>query len=160
MRYSLSYKQSILRRVLPPNNETVTSVAKETGISENSIYIWLKKARNNRLDKDYDADPNSRSAEEKLKLLLESKSIDKEKQGQWLREKALHSEHLKLYEQELKEIVTNRNEKQKEELRNLKQENKELKKDLNRKEKALAEMAALLTLKKKLNALFGEKEED
>jgi transposase-like protein len=79
--------------VLPPNNEIVTSVAKETGISENSIYIWLKKARNNRLDKDYDAGPNSRSAEEKLKLLLESKSVDKEKQGQWLREKALHSEH-------------------------------------------------------------------
>jgi hypothetical protein len=54
--------------------------------------------------------------------------------------------------------VTNRNEKQKEELRNLKQENREFKKDLNRKEKALAEMAALLPFKKIECSLQGERE--
>jgi len=44
--------------------------------------------------------------------------------------------------------------KDKEEIRKLKKHNKELEKDLKRKEKALAEMAALLTLKKK-QLLFG-----
>ena len=37
---------------------------------------------------------------------------------------------------------------------------KELEKDLRRKEKALAETAALLVLRKKLDAIFGENEED
>jgi hypothetical protein len=35
-----------------------------------------------------------------------------------------------------------------------------LKKDLRRKEKALAENAALLVLRKKLNALLGEDDEE
>ena len=50
--------------------------------------------------------------------------------------------------------------KQSEEVKNLKKENKNLKKDLNRKEKALAETAALLVLKKKAQEIWGEPEDD
>ena len=42
----------------------------------------------------------------------------------------------------------------------IKKENKNLKKDLNRKEKALAETAALLVLKKKAREIWGEPEDD
>ena len=41
-----------------------------------------------------------------------------------------------------------------------KKENKSLKKDLSRKEKALAETAALLVLKKKAQEIWGEPEDD
>ena len=44
-----------------------------------------------------------------------------------------------------------------EENRRLKKEKKELERDLRRKEKALAEMAALVTLKKKAEAMWGDK---
>ena len=40
----------------------------------------------------------------------------------------------------------------------LKKEKKELERELRRKEKALAEVAALLTLKKKADAIWGERE--
>ena len=39
-------------------------------------------------------------------------------------------------------------------------ENKKLKKELRRKDKALAETAALLVLRKKLNAFYEAEEED
>lgn len=42
--------------------------------------------------------------------------------------------------------------------RTLKKENKQLQRELQRKEKALAEAAALLILKKKAQALFGSDE--
>ena len=42
----------------------------------------------------------------------------------------------------------------------LRRENSALKKDLSRKEKALAETAALLVLKKKVQTIWGEPEED
>jgi len=42
----------------------------------------------------------------------------------------------------------------------LKQEIKQLQKELNRKDKALAETAALLVLKKKADALWGFNEDD
>ena len=34
MNYSKEYKDSILRRMLPPNNESIAVIAKEEGISE------------------------------------------------------------------------------------------------------------------------------
>ena len=49
--------------------------------------------------------------------------------------------------------------KDKEEIKKLKSENRQLRKELYRKEKALAETAALLTLKKKAAAIWGEEEE-
>ena len=46
------------------------------------------------------------------------------------------------------------------ETRSLRQENRDLKKELRRKEKALAETAALLVLKKKAASIWGEPEDD
>ena len=50
--------------------------------------------------------------------------------------------------------------KQKSELKLLKHKIKQLTQELNRKDKALAETAALLVLKKKANLIWGEDEED
>lgn len=160
MRYSLAFKQNAIRRLLPPNEESVRSVSKEIGVSENTIYIWLKKVRSGTLEKDGEVAPHRRGLKEKLRLLLESKEINDENKGEWLRSNGLHSEHLHQYEQEIRETVVDKNEKQKEETKKLKQENKELKKELRRKDKALAEMAALMTLKKKWNEYLEGKEED
>ena len=46
------------------------------------------------------------------------------------------------------------------ELAEEKKKSKELQKELRLKDKALAETTALLVLRKKLNAIFGESEED
>ena len=34
MNYSPEYKEAILRRMLPPSNESITKIAKEEGLSE------------------------------------------------------------------------------------------------------------------------------
>ncbi len=51
-------------------------------------------------------------------------------------------------------MVEDKGHKEKQKIKNLQKENKRLQKELNKKEKALAEMAALYTLKKK-QKLFG-----
>jgi transposase len=118
-------------------------------------------AKNGKMDDaDCELSPGQRSPEEKLRLVIEGKTLPAEKLGEWLREHGMHSEHLTLWEQELKSIVTDKNEKIKEENAALRKENKDLKKELTRKEKALAEMAALMTLKKKWEAFLEEKEDD
>lgn len=45
MHYSKELKDSILRKILPPNNESITKIAKEEGISEQTIRNWQKQAR-------------------------------------------------------------------------------------------------------------------
>lgn len=160
MRYSQAFKEKVVRRILPPNDESVISVSKDTGVAGNTIYIWLKKAKNGTLQKEGDITPNSRGANEKFRLLLEGKSISEDKQGEWLRTNGLHSEHLHQYEQEINELIMDKSEKQKQEIKKLKHENKELQKELRKKDKALAEVAALLTLKKKWNEYLEGKEDD
>jgi transposase len=161
MRYSSGMKAAIMRRILPPNEESVPTVSSDTGVSTGTLYHWKKQAAEGMLDLESgELRPSERNPGEKLTLLLESKSVSSEDHGEWLRSRGLHTEHLPLWEQELRELVTEKEKKQRQEIIKLKRRNKEIERELNRKEKALAEMAALLTLKKKADAIWGDDEDD
>lgn len=160
MRYSLAFKESLIKKVLPPESRSIRSVAKEAGVAEQSLHNWLNKSKEGTLSRGDIVGGSNRSPREKLRLLIESRGIHEEDLGQWLRENGLHSEHLTQYEQELRDMAEDNNHKEKIENKKLREENKRLQRELNKKEKALAEMAALYTLKKKAEALWGDDEED
>ena len=44
-RYSEERKAAVLKKLLPPQNRSVVSVAAEEGISEVTLYNWLKQCR-------------------------------------------------------------------------------------------------------------------
>lgn len=160
MRYSSGMKAAIVRRVLPPSSESVAAVSRDTGVSTATIYDWKKQAGEGMLDLGDGVRPRDRSPAEKLSLVLESRTVSADKVGEWLRSRGLHSEHLSLWEQELRETVTEKEKQQRQLVAELKQKNKELEKELARKDKALAETAALLALKKKVQAIWGDGEDD
>lgn len=160
MRYSLGFKETQVKKVLPPNNKSISTVAKEAGISDQTLRNWLAMAKNGTLEKQDTVGGAGRSTREKFNLVIESKSVSENEHGKWLREKGLHSEHITLYEQELRDMVENKGKSEKEENKKLKKDNKRLQKELAKKEKALAEMAALYTLKKKAEELWGGNEDD
>ncbi|NCC66393.1 MAG: helix-turn-helix domain-containing protein [Spirochaetia bacterium] len=168
MKYSKGFKSSIVRRVVEDGTKNVHQVSKETGISSATINSWIEmhKAGRLTLDSTDELTPSSRSPGEKLALLLESKMLDDESRGEWLRKQGLHSEHLPLWEQELAGMVQDKESALKNENTNLKKEKKQLEKELRakerelaEKEKALADAAVLLLLKKKHQKLFQEEEE-
>lgn len=161
MKYSKRIKASAMKKILPPENRSVPEVAKEMGISDQTIYNWKRMAENGTLVMDEETiSPVSLNRIEKFTLLLEGKGRDDETLGAWLREKGLHSEHLNLWEQELQNILKDKDTKYRKENARLKKANRELEKELHRKEKALAEVAALLTLKKKAHEIWGDREDD
>ncbi len=130
------------------------------GISEQTIYNWKKQAENGTLFHDRTGSPVDTGQIERYNLLIESKGYTPDELGTWLREKGIHSEHLTLWEQEIKDTLKNKDNALKLENQKLKKEKKELEKELRRKEKALAEMAALMTLKKKADAYWGAEEDE
>lgn len=160
MRYSLSFKEALVKKVLPPENAPLSQVAGEAGIANQTLRNWLNKAKEGTLKNDNGVSGNRRSPREKLNLVIESRSLDEADQGRWLREKGLHSEHLNQFEQEIRDLVEDNKYTEKQEIKNLKKVNRKLKKELERKEKALAEMAALYTLKKKAEEIWGVSEDD
>lgn len=92
---------------------------------------------------------------DKFKLLLKSFTITEETKGKWFRENGVHPEHLQKWNDEIEDTLL-KPENYKNKYKELKIENKNLRTELTRKEKALAETAALLVLRKKYLALFEE----
>ncbi len=161
MKYSTAFRDSILRKVLPPESRSIGQVAQESSLSQVTIRNWLSKLGNGTLRQaEGETSPGGKSAVEKFRLLIESKQILEADRGVWLRERGLHDEHLPLFEQELVGLVSKNSDQARKELRELKKENAGLKTELLRKDKALAEVTALLVLKKKVDAIWGEREED
>jgi len=163
MRYSKGFKNSVLLKILPPSNQSIATVAHDTGITEQTIRNWLKHYNDGKLTMDtegYEPNPSQRGTIEKFKLLLEGKQLKEEELGDWLRRHGMHTEHLALWEQELEGIVMDKQESLRQKNKELVKENKRLKREAQRNEKAMAEALALLTLKKKAEKLFSLDEDD
>jgi transposase len=160
MRYSRAIKESVLKKVLPPEKRSIREVALEYGINDQTIRNWIEQVNNGILNLDAELGPAALGNREKFQLVLEAAGIPEEQLGGWIREKGLHSEHLQLWQQELRETVTEKETQHKQELRESKKKIKQLEKELNRKDKALAEMAALIALKKKLHRILEDNEDD
>lgn len=160
MRYSSRIRQAVLRKVLPPQSKDVTDVALEFGITEQAINGWIKLVQEGKLTMEAEGSgPRATSASAKLSLLLEGAKVDDDQLGGWLRDKGLHSEHLPLWEQELRELMDDKTTADKAEIQALKKRTRQLEKELERKDKALAELATLIALKKKAAAIWGDSEE-
>lgn len=162
MRYSEGFKASIVKKTLDGSGQSLYRIARDTGINTSTIKNWIAQYKNGRLglDGSDSIPPAQRSPGEKLALLLESRAVTEDAKGEWLRTHGLHSEHLPLWEQELASIMNDKQTDLKAENARLKKENKELQKEKKRQDKALAELAILISLKKKYPNLFEESEED
>lgn len=160
LRYSSRIRQAVLRKVLPPQSKDVTDVALEFGISEQAVNGWIKLVQEGKLTAEAEGSgPRATSASAKLSLLLEGAKVNDDQLGGWLRDKGLHSEHLPLWEQELRELMDDKTTANKAEIQALKKRTRQLEKELERKDKALAELATLMALKKKAAAIWGDSEE-
>ena len=161
--YSEERRQAVLSKLLPPHNLTAAEVARQEGISEQTLYNWRRKIRESgKPVPGKTASSESWSAEAKLAVVSETASLSEAELSQYCREKGLYPEQVKRWRQACLQGFTS-SEAQAQTLRQQskadKAEIKALKRELRQKEKALAETAALLVLKKKLHALWGEEDE-
>jgi len=135
MGYSNKQKAYILQKVLPPENRPVHEVSKESGITIQTIYKWMKQTKSSTLSQEMldETIPKFKSDIEKFSLILESKAISGDQMGEWLRKNGLHSEHLTLWEQELAATMSdtkNNTDDLKAKNKQLEKEAKALKKEL------------------------------
>ena len=164
MNYSPEYKDSILRRILPPNNESITKIAREEGLSEQTIRNWQNKARKEGYAAPgKDAVPDDWSTQDKFLIVVETASLNETELAEYARKKGLYVEQIKAW----KDACMNANggiakeaARLNRELKESQRERKKLEKEIQRKDKALAEAAALLVLSKKANAIWGDPEDE
>ena len=160
--YSPERKESVLK-LLPPHNMTVAAAAREEGISEQTLYNWRNQAKQAGRPVPGKTRHNDQwSAESKLAVVVETMPLSESELSQYCREKGLYREQVNTWKSECLSGFQVSAEQRKQVTRQAqadKAEIKDLKRDLRIKEKALAETAALLVLRKKLHALWGEESE-
>ena len=96
-------------------------------------------------------------------MVIETAPLSEAELSQYCREKGLLVEQVKEWRSACimgTMSETQRKVAEKKQAREDKKRIKQLERELNRKEKALAEAAALLVLRKKLRAYYGEEDED
>ena len=164
MNYSKEFKDSILRRMLPPNNESISTIAKEEGLSEQTLRNWRDKARKEGYAAPgTDSQPDNWSTQDKFLVVVETASMNEADLAEYARKKGLFVEQIRAW----RDACVNANggiakeaARLNQELKDSQKERKKLEKELQRKEKALAEAAALLVLAKKANAIWGDPEDE
>lgn len=164
IRYPKEFKEQVLKRLLPPNAESVKRVSKETGVSHQTLRNWMQEAHIHDLVQSLPPEPPSTlSTSEKFRIVVETLSMSEDELSEYARKTGLYVTQIK----EWRDICINANatddaqkRSMQKELKAVQKENSELRKDLRKKEKALAETAALLVLRKKAEAIWGESGDD
>ena len=163
MNYSPELKEALLRRMLPPNNESISKIAREEGLSEQTLRNWRDKARKDGYaTPGIDALPDDWSTQDKFLVVVETAGLNETELAEYARKKGLYVEQIQVW----KDACMNANggiakeaARLNRELKESVKERKKLERELQRKDKALAEAAALLVLSKKANAIWGDPED-
>lgn len=163
--YSRSFKKSILKKVLT-GDRTLASLCREHGFGTSSYYYWLKQEREQAGLQMKKSGSKKWNMVDKLNAIKVTASMTSEEKAAWCRSNGTYVQEIENWEKEITEILKgntplSKAEKREErqELNKLKNEVKILKRDLNRKDKALAETAARLILKKRLEDFLSGEEE-
>lgn len=156
MRYPTELKDKAIKRLLETERPSINQLSQDLDVPEVTLYYWDRQIKNGRMGK---TNRRPQSLSEKQQLIYEYQSLSEEDKGIWLRENGFYSSHLESWKKEITEALDGTKEYPKKE-KAWKKETERLTKELTKKEKALAEVTALLVLKKKLDALFGEEPEE
>lgn len=164
-RYSEERKTAVLKKLLPPHNQPVPEVAREEGISEVTLYNWRKQAKANGavVPGSGKSTSDAWSAEAKFAAVVETATLNEHDLSEYCRSKGLYPEQIQQWKAACIKGTGALGEQQRNEQQTKRQQRKQVKRlerELQRKEKALAEAAALLVLRKKLNALWEGGEDE
>lgn len=160
--YSEELKTSLIARMLPPQNANVPALAKETGIPKDTLYCWRLKARGRSgLGPDQARPSGGFSSEERFAILLETASLNELELGEYCRRKGLYLEQIAQWKATfIQGASPAAGKSERDQLQQQAKTIKQLQSELHRKDRALAEAAALLVLQKKVQALWGDTEDE
>ena len=163
MPYNEGFKARMIQRMAGPEGITATALSKEVGIGQPTLSRWLRERSVGSMTDDKPKARRTWTAAEKLRVVQEASQLESDELGGLLRREGLHETQLKEWVEavnvaalaSLAPAKRSRSKRTPEQKRI-----DELEKELTRKEKALAEVTALLVLKKKVQELWGDGDDD
>ncbi len=91
IRYPKEFKEQVLKRLLPPNAESVKRVAEETGVSHQTLRNWMQEAHIHDLVQSHPPEPpSSLSTSEKFRIVVETLSMSEDELSEYARKAGLY----------------------------------------------------------------------
>lgn len=171
----------MVQRLSGPRAVSASALSEEVGVAQGTLSRWLKQAgtvglRMSSADDEKDKDtaassmssterrPQDWTPEEKVALVLEAAAVPASDLGAFLRRKGVHEAQLDEWRKQVTEnaVAGMRSPGRADRKASAAeaQRIRMLERELKRKDKALAETAALLVLKKKAQAIWGDEDDD
>ncbi|PJC02658.1 MAG: IS3 family transposase, partial [Gallionellales bacterium CG_4_9_14_0_8_um_filter_59_50] len=143
--YGEAFRNRVVARLLPPESANVGAVAKEIGVSVQTLERWREDAQTR------PARGRAWSAGARLETIITTAALDEAGKSAWCREHGIYPAELDKWRLSATTALTEPEEARAspQSTRQDKKRIKELERELLRKDRALAETAALLVLSKK-----------
>ena len=155
-RYGQAFRDRIVARLLPPESAAIDVVSREVGVSVGTLERWRAQAL---------AAPGELTSSQRwtpaarLEAVITTAAMDEATRSAWCREQGLFPAELEAWKRDAIAGLGEPRAASAVEARQDRRRVKELERELHRKDKALAETAALLVLRKKLDAVFRDGED-
>ena len=144
--YNEAFKESVVRKMMSPNAQSVAAVSRETGVTEQSLYNWRNKYRQEGITVPSDpSNPEQWSGSNKLAVVIETAALNEQQLSDYCRKKGLYPEQILRWKEgaiagnESKGVL---NKAERQLLQKERKKSLALEKELNRKEKALEQAFA------------------
>lgn len=170
MMYSQGLKARLVRRMAGPERISAVALAREVGIGQPTLSRWLREARaagrSTGATSQGDMTNKKRSikkqwtVEDKLRILVESSKLADHQLGEYLRREGVHDATLTQWREDVTKGLAATTRRSPSTPSPEAKRIAALERELHRKDKALAELAALLTLQKKVRAIWGDGDTD
>lgn len=160
-RYPKEFKEALVNKVVGEPKRSMRSVAAEAQISIASLHKWVHQ-NNDYIKTEPIQRPCDWTAAQKFEVILGGAALDNEALNHYCRQQGLYRSQLEQWKKDFMtdKDITSLSKQQLHELKKLREQNKQLQRELYRKEKALAEVSALLVLKKKADSLWPVHEDE
>ncbi len=161
MQYSQAFKNNMVRKMTGRHAVSANTLSKEVGVSQSSLSKWLREAgklgamKNENSSPKQSKSPREWTFTEKLAAVTQAAKLSNDELGTFLRREGLHEAQLRQWIDAVQAALSDMKPKSSKKARADAKRIRKLEKELDRKDKALAEVTALLVLKKKLDALLG-----
>lgn len=163
--WPIELRERCVQRLLGDSPPLVKELSRETGVPEPTLSRWQINARTGiwqvpreSMASRKDKRPARWPPSERLRVVIEAASLSEEELGEFLRREGLHGATLEQWRTDA--LAGLGGPPAPSARRKVSRRERELQRELHRKEKALAEVAALLVLQKKSRLLFGDDEDD
>ena len=153
----------MIQKMLSPGGPSAYVLAAESNVAQTTLSRWrhdaltmgdmgAKKRRTGKR--------KQWSIEERLRLVHEASQLSDEELGAFLRREGVQGSQLEQWREVLHEAFGKQTPEARRRAREDSERIRTLERELNRKDKALAESAALLWLKKKTEEIWGDEDDD